>query len=283
MKRISIVLLFILTLFLVNNNSAFSNNLVSPTPNDYENLVVVSNQPKAERDNNYIKYLSASVKVQNGYSCGSGTICYYDETENWAYVISCGHLWTGNKSYDPNSMNKAKIIVWYNSTKLENSKNYTAEVLFWCNDRGFDSSLLRFKPDWRPNCFPIAKEFNYKKGIELNSLGCDGGTEVARYGVEILKYSSPDVITQKNSPRPGRSGGGLLSENGKLVGICWGTSEIDGSGIGYFTPLESIKVVFEKNNHKWILEKPITILIVDRDNPNKKYSSDYIPLPSLNF
>lgn len=282
MKRISIVLLCILTVSLFNNNTVFSNDIAFPILKENKNLVYLFNQPNAERDQKYKKFLSASVKIVNGYSSGSGTICHYDNKENYAYVVSCGHLWSGNRLYDPQNITKAKIIAWYNENKLEQPKTYEAEVLFWCNDRGFDSSLLRFKPDWEPCCFSIAKDFNYTKNLTLNSLGCDGGTEVARYEVNVIKLNDVDIITRNNSPRPGRSGGGLLTNEGELVGICWGTSEIDGSGIGYFTSLESIKVVFEKNNFDWIL-KQYLIKIIDYENPSKKYTKEYIPIPSFNL
>ena len=46
-----------------------------------------------ERDAKYRRWLACSVRVTAyGGGGGSGTICYYDSTNNWAYVISCGHL-----------------------------------------------------------------------------------------------------------------------------------------------------------------------------------------------
>jgi hypothetical protein len=248
----------------------------------------VSSSPIEQRGEEYRKYLSSSLKITVGGANGSGTICYYDPAENWAYVISCGHLWEGNKSYKELQKEKLKATVttWYkNDKKLESPKSYEAEILFWSNSRGYDCSALRFRPDWKPEYFPIAQmDYKLNKGMKLNSLGCDGAKEVARYEVEFEEYRGLDLITQKNSPRPGRSGGGLITDSGWYVGICWGTSDtVTGGGIGYFTPLKSIHEVFIKNGHEWLIRlsefSSREIPIKDWNNPTKEYEKDYIPLP----
>lgn len=245
--------------------------------------------PIEQRNREFIEYLSASVKISSNGASGSGTICYYDSKENWAYVVSCGHLWSGDKDYSSKNKHKAKIIVWYhNENKLESSKNYEAEILFWSNKRGYDCSLLRFKPDWIPNYFPIASiDYKIKKESKLNSLGCDGGNEVARYEVSFLEYRGIDLITEKNSPRPGRSGGGLITDTNWIVGICWGTSDVvSGNGIGYFTPLSSIHEVFIKNDHEWLLRfnefsgRNIPIHDWDNNEKNKDFEWNFIPVPT---
>ncbi len=283
MKRISIVFC-IIAFYFTSINQSYSQEPFYPILRDSAMLVDFS-LPKEERDKRYINFLSASVKISVKSSSGSGTICHYDQESNWAYVISCGHMWDGNKSYDPKRPEKASIVVWYkNGFKLPQTQSYEAEVLFWSNDRGFDSSLLRFQPDWSPQFFPIAPHFEIKKGMVLNSLGCDGGGEVARYEVKVLEYKDPDIVTEKNSPRPGRSGGGLLTNDGELVGICWGTSELTGRGIGFFTPLNSIKAVFIKNKHEWILKKKMDldlIPIYDWDRLKKISDNNLIPVPNF--
>lgn len=237
-----------------------------------------------QRDERYIDLLRVSVKVSVSGGSGSGTICHYDPSTGWAHVISCGHLWSGNRDYDPSSRPAAKIVVWYKDGKrLESPKTYEAEALFWSNTRGYDVSLLKFRPDWRAKYAPIASSFSYENGTVLNSMGCDGGREVARYKVGIEEYVHPDLRTVLNSPRPGRSGGGLLTDEGTLVGICWGTSDTSsGDGTGFFTPLESIRKVFEKNQHGWLLEvawDARRIPVVDHDNIRREYDMHFIPVP----
>lgn len=251
-----------------------------------ESATLVNLAPIEQRDGNYIKFLAASVKLSVNGASGSGTICYYDSLTNWAYVLSCGHLWSGNKSYvQSENKEKIKIITWYhNDKKLEKPKIYEGEILFWSNERGYDVSLVRFQPDWIPSYFPIAKNFKGSNGDFLNSMGCDGGREVARYEVEFLELRKIDLITERNSPRPGRSGGGLVTNEGKLVGICWGTSDVSGDGIGYFTPISSIQKVLLDNEHDWLLhisQDAQKIIIYDWQNHKNKYNEDFIVMPNF--
>lgn len=238
-----------------------------------------------QRDDRYIHLLRVSVKVSVSGGSGSGTICHFDPNTGWAYVISCGHMWSGNREYDPKNKVAAKVTVWYqDGPRLKEPATYDAEALFWSNTRGYDVSLLRFRPDWAADYAPIAACFTPYEGMSLNSMGCDGGREVARYEVKFSEAVHPDIRTNANSPRPGRSGGGLLDADGQLVGVCWGTSDTSsGDGIGFFTPLESIRSVFSKNGHSWLLDlawDARKIPVVDRDDPSRSHDRNFIPMPT---
>lgn len=244
--------------------------------------------PEEQRDPKFADLLSVSLKINVSGASGSGTICHYDKSSGFAHVISCGHLWSGNMEYKPGRtpVQTARVTVWYkNSRKLETPESFPAEVLFWSNDRGFDVSLLKFKPDWEPKFVHIDEHSRLTPGMSLNSMGCDGGREVARYEVVFERWSSVDIITVKNSPRPGRSGGGLIDDRGSFVGVCWGTSDVSsGRGIGYFTPVSSIRKVFDRNDHGWLLEvlEFEYMPIVDWDQPGRTYGKDFIPIPAGN-
>lgn len=266
-----------------------------PIVSDHPYATYGSNlDPIENRTESVQKWLAPSIKINvRGFS-GSGTIIYYDDNDGYAYIQSCGHLWNGAMTATEGRQRKVTctITVWYqNAKKLSASKNYPAEVLYYSNNRGNDISLLRFKPDWTPTYFPIA-EPNYKitKGMKLHSTGCDDGREVAHYDVEALRYEPlernpnwDDLITKNNSPRPGRSGGGLMSEDGFYVGICWGTSDKQGNGIGFFTPLHTIRHFNEANGYGWLNEKHLALArkipVEDRNNPQGTYPKEYIPVP----
>lgn len=247
--------------------------------------------PIEQRGIEFRQFLSAGLKISVSGASGSGTIVHYDPSTGWAYVASCGHLWSGTRSAEELKSRpvSAKVITWYhNNEKLNSPKDYPAEVLFWSNSRGYDTSLLRFRPDWQPNYFPIApKNFPLKKGMRLHSVGCDGGREVAHYDVEFVEYRGSDLITNRNSPRPGRSGGGLMTSDGWYVATCWGTSSLDGSGIGYFTPLSSIHSVYSRNGYGWLLEAGKgmpgqKIPIRDWHYSDREFELDYVPAPGGN-
>ncbi len=248
-------------------------------------------EPVPQRTAEFRKWLSAGVKIRVRDGMGSGTIVYYDHSTGEAYVQSCGHLWNGNMSYDASKRIPVtcKIQVWYhNSEKLKNVETYNAEVLYYCNDRGYDSSLLKFKPNWIPVYFPIAPaDYVYPKDSRFHSVGCDAGSEVAHYDVRYLGNRSLggkayDVVTTENSPRPGRSGGGLLDDS-NYIGICWGTTVRNGTGNGLFTPLSAVRFMNEKNGFAWLNDVGISLArkipIKDQNKPQGKYDSTYIPLP----
>ena len=242
--------------------------------------------PVEQRGEKFREWLQASFKIKVSGASGSGTLCYYDYEKNIAYVISCGHLWSGNMRARVGNTRKATVITWYhNDKKLSSPKEYEAEVHFYSNSRGYDISLLTFKPDWFPQIyFPIAP-LDHKVGGSAHSMGCDGGEEVAHYEVEIVGLKDTNLITKNNSPRPGRSGGGLVDNTGHYIGICWGTSKYDGSGIGYFTPLKAIHEQFKKEGYEFLLGLPPASLarqipIIDMPRHTKgDYPHDYIPLP----
>ncbi len=258
---------------------------------EYYHLVAGGN-PIEQRDQQFAKWLSAGLKIQVSNSSGSGTIIYFDPNDGYAYVQSCGHLWSGNMTAEEGSKRNVncRVITWYqNEKKLTKPKSFQADVLFYSNIIGRDCSLLRFKPDWIPNYFPIApSDLTFKTNTRFHSIGCDFGEEIAHYDVRFIGMQEgggsnyPEFTTTENSPRPGRSGGGLLTDD-YYVGICVRTTNKAGLGNGLFTPLKTIREYNAKNGYGWLNDVGINIArripIVDRNNPQGVYPKDYIPLP----
>jgi hypothetical protein len=286
------VIKYIISFLLLSCNFVYS-----AQEKQHDNMpLVISNRlpvaqfkaPIPQRGEEFREYLSVSVQIDADHAYGSGTIIYYDEKSNTAYVASCGHLWDGNMRYEESkSKNKnCQIIVWYHGDKkLEAPKKYKAKILFHRNERGYDISLITFKPDWKPDYFPIAPEsYEIKSNSRYHSLGCDNGKEVAHYDIEIIDINKIDIVTRFNSPRPGRSGGGLLSTDGYYIGTCWGTSDYSGKGYGYFVPIEHVIEQYKKENLEWLVHvsRPSSarkIPIVDINNSQGQYLEEYIPLP----
>lgn len=244
--------------------------------------------PIEQRGQEFRRFLSVSlkIKVQNG--SGSGSIVYYDEEKNIAYVASCGHLWNRgimNAEEGKSKKIKCKVVTWYkNDIKLDEPEEFDANLIFYSYTSEIDTALVTFKPNWKPNYFPIAPlEYKYKFNSIAHSCGCDGGKEVAHYEVKLLRLNG-DLITTNNSPRPGRSGGGLFDEE-LYIGTCWGTQYVDGSGIGYFTPIKDIHKFWSlQKDYSFLLDKSFRIegkilKIVDRNRKQEKYNQDYILAP----
>lgn len=253
--------------------------------------------PVPERGPEVQKWLEPGVRIAVSGARGSGTIIYFDEKMGYAYVQSCGHLWNGDMSAEEGQRRKitCNIDVFYiDGKRLSETKTYPAEVLWYHNNKDGgghqcqDVSLSRFKPDFTPKYFPIAPaSTQLAQGEYLHSVGCDHATEVAHYKVRVIGERGsqwPDLVTTENSPRPGRSGGGLISDDEVFVGICWGTSDYNGTGNGFFTPLRTIRHFNEKESYGWINDvgksnSARTVPIIDRNNPQGQYPRNYIPLP----
>jgi len=261
-------------------------------------------EPIDQRGVEFAKYLSASVKIDVSAGSGSGTIVYYDPQKNLAYVASCGHLWNHGvftqEQAEKNPLYCKVTMWWQNGKKLPTPKSYNARVQFYSYLPGQDTSLLTFTPDFTPTYFPIAPaNYQYKPGKHAHSLGCDGGREVAHYDIRIVGLSGTpplegwtydptkdgiDLVTEENSPRPGRSGGGLMDDSGYYIATCVATEYRNGTGRGYFTCLQTI-------HNFWKQQKNFSFLLdihlgVAKDIPikNRKGSKDivdssYILLP----
>ena len=248
--------------------------------------IVANKAPEPHRDESVIKYMEPSLRIHKTGVYGSGTICYFDKAKNIAYVISCAHLFR--------SENDAKdgVIVeafYKNGKKLSTPQSFKAEVIaVKIGGYADDISLLKFTPDWEPTYFPIAKsDYNYEPGKILFSTGCDNASEVACYYIKILQLEQTFLATIENSPRPGRSGGGLITEDGWFVGICVRTSDVGGYGTGYYVKLQTIHEFLKNKDFGWLLEVSkkqqnkllLSIPIVDRNMPQGNYPQDYVPVP----
>lgn len=245
-----------------------------------------SAEPTPKRDENVRFYLKSSVRVVNGNIRGSATICYYDSNTKTAYLVSCGHLFKGQSKAPGGQKMTCFIDVFYkNNQKLDKPQQFQAEVI--CYDNEQDISFMKFKPDWEiDDYFPIAPlDYPIKVGDIYESTGCDHATEVAAYTVEISRglTSGRDLVSVRNSPRPGRSGGALLSPDGYYLAIVWGTSDYSGTGEGYYVPLRRLypyalkyqETSFLLNVGKTDLIQQIPI--VDVSGQSRTFPKNFVP------
>jgi hypothetical protein len=245
-------------------------------------LPVGSAAPQPHRDESVKRWLIPSVRIRVPGAAGSGTICHYDRSTNTAWVISCAHLFRKGD-------NKATVEVFYkNNQKLDTPAKYEAKVIsFKVGYYSDDISFMTFQPDWIPQTwFPIAPvDHPVAKGEIHFSAGCDGASEVACYFVRPQGIDGAFLATRENSPRPGRSGGGLFDKDGWYVGICVRTSDVSGNGTGFFVHLKTIHDYCRANGltHLLNLQRPNDLLriipIVDRTQSQGNYPPDYVPVP----
>lgn len=147
---------------------------------------------------------------------GTGTIIHSYQED--ALVITCGHLFRG---LGPSA--KIYIELFDRGQAIA----YPAQLIhFEAAEK--DIGLISFRPGRTVACAPIAHSKRIAEGDTVFSLGCDHGADPSRRDARITKlnrYLGPPNIEVAGMPVQGRSGGGLFSETGELIGVCYAADQ----------------------------------------------------------
>jgi thiol-disulfide isomerase/thioredoxin len=179
------------------------------------------NQPNMpERD---AQLIAASVRIRvedpAGHSCGSGTII--DARGGKALVLTCGHIFRDSKGtgkieielFGPHAGKKV-------TGKLESYDSETRDIGL--------VSIAMPEPLIAARLAPI--DYVVRKGDAVASVGCDHGADptVRRNNVNS---ADPTNLWVADQPTEGRSGGGLFSAEGFVIGVCNGCDQQDREGL----------------------------------------------------
>lgn len=197
---------------------------------------------------NFIK--AASVQIQTRSCVGSGTIVKtFKENDYYvSYIISAAHLTDiiGRHNYI--------VVDFYYLDQTKFKKSYIGNLVWLhLNNRGIDYSIIEVVTIEKPIAVKISENCSFTIGEKLTSIGFDNkASEANVYSVRYLSDRKDDIFTIFDTPRPGRSGGGLFFNN-KLVGVCWGY--MVKSNLGLFTSLEALRESISNSPYKFILER----------------------------
>ncbi len=210
-----------------NHNNSNAN--ASPTPSNRGASVAADSLTPAERA------MAASVRLkisqQGSHSYGSGTIIDIHDQE--ALVLTCAHIFKDGGQ-------QGEIAVDLFDSHGEHAGTVAGRVISFDHDR--DVGLVAIHTDRSLTKMPIAGPgYRVESGARVFSIGCDRGAppSVRESRVtHINKYLGPANIEVAGAPIDGRSGGGLFTADGKIIGVC-NAADLTGDE-GLYAALETI-------------------------------------------
>ncbi|MEY3174087.1 MAG: hypothetical protein RLZZ436_2001 [Planctomycetota bacterium] len=143
---------------------------------------------------------------------GTGTIIHSVPAET--LVLTCAHFF----------LNLQKSGSTVTVEVFENGRPEAFSATVVGGSHTLDLAVLRIVPRRvLPAVAIAAKQPEVNPGQELVSFGCDAGRPPGRLDtalVAINKYLGADNLVCTKDPATGRSGGGLYTADGTLVGVC---------------------------------------------------------------
>jgi len=165
------------------------------------------------------------IEDSGGRSFGTGTII--DVYEGEALVMTCGHLFRQSRGQGPMSVDV------FPTGSQNPVRGQVVGVLTY--DLEQDVALVAIRPNCPVAPAPVAPAgYQPRPGDPVFSVGCDQGAPPSLRDSRITalnKYKGPPNIESAGQPVIGRSGGGLFSADGLLIGVCNLADPQDDEGI----------------------------------------------------
>jgi len=202
--------------------------------------------------------LTSSVKLRvdapTGHAWGTGTII--DTRQGEALILTCGHIFR-------ESQGEGTIEVHLFGD------NSTVRVLGTCifyDSDEIDLALVAIAPPCPVRAVPIAPvAYQIRPSQQVSSVGCDGGgnpTIRTHQVMSIDRVGTPrenrvpfHYIQVSGAPVGGRSGGGLFSSEGYLIGVC-NTADPQRND-GHFVPPHIIRQVLDSCDLASVHQNPL--------------------------
>ena len=188
------------------------------------------------------------IRDPRGQSCGSGTIV--DARSGEALILTCGHIFRDSKGQG---------TIEVDLFGPQPAEKLPGRLLAYDLQR--DLGLLVIRPPGPVMVARIAPPgTRLVAGMAVISVGCDHGNRpTARFSriTAVDKYVGPANVVISGMPVEGRSGGGLFTEEGLLIGVCNAADPKDGEGL--FAALPAI--------HELLSQKKLAFVYSDTPPP----------------
>jgi S1-C subfamily serine protease len=192
-----------------------------------------------------VKASTVFIKVEmlRGGASGSGFILSSDgET---AYIVTNDHVVTPPEKYGP----ARSITVVFNSGKAKDEKSHSGTVLAVDADldlavlkvtaKGLPKAISRFPADEKPKLSETATVYTlgFPLGSDLSTTDGNPAVTVTKSSITSLReddFSELMQIQIEGGSNPGNSGGPLVDEHGRLIGIV--NAKVRNTNIGFAIP-----------------------------------------------
>ncbi len=189
--------------------------------------------------------VTVRLRVYHGDSLSHGTGTIIDARQGEALILTCGHLFRENQG-------RGRIEVdLFGPTP---AKNLPGRLIAWNDER--DLGLLSIRPPGPVLAARVAPVgYPLQKGLLVFSVGCDHGQEPTvrkTWIVSVNRYLGAPNLQVADQPVSGRSGGGLFSQEGYLIGVCNAADPADREGL--FSALPAIHAQLDEAGLQFVYQ-----------------------------
>jgi thiol-disulfide isomerase/thioredoxin len=195
------------------------------------------------------KLIRASVRLKiedaTGNSVGSGTIV--DARDGEALIITCGHVFR-----DAVKGGQIRVDLFGPNAP----KGVPGHLIDY--DLKSEVGVLRIETNYPVAVARMAPAgFKLQKGDDVISIGCDGGADATVKETKVTsvnRYSGAENVEVDFQPVQGRSGGGLFTPDGLVVGVCYAADPEASEGL--FAALPALCSELEHNGLSFVCRSP---------------------------
>ena len=203
--------------------------------------------------------MEATVRLKvdddEGTSYATGTVIHTHGNES--LVMTCGHVFR-------DSQGQGEITAEYD---FYGQPRTAPGRLVDYDAKAKDIALVVIRTDAPLTAVPLAdKRSPIQSGVDVFSIGCDHGEDPTIRHSQIKNRAAYDGSLKYDifgRPVDGRSGGGLFTESGHLIGVCNAAAvEVDE---GIYSALDTLywqlastglEHLFDANDNRWLASNP---------------------------
>jgi thiol-disulfide isomerase/thioredoxin len=186
-----------------------------------------------------VQLLASAVRLRiedaGGHSCGSGTII--DARDGQALILTCGHIFR-------DSQGKGRIEV--DLFGPNPAQKIPGRLIGYDEKR--DVGLVSIHvPGPVVAARVAAPDYRLEKGAPVVSVGCNHGQDPTARRTQVVsidRYTGPPNLQVADQPVEGRSGGGLFTADGQVIGVCNAADPADREG--FFAALGAIQAQLDE-------------------------------------